>query len=161
MKRSPVFALVAAVLIGRGIVSPHPAGTYDLTANFFVTDSAGKVETHFASGESIDMSFSMVNSSRDTLVYYGSPGPPVVFRIVKNGAVVATSIDGYAFPQVVVGRVLLPGDSLTGHWRGPTTPAQTPRVVLQPGTYQAEVVFPDFRKKTVNPVGPVTFVVGK
>lgn len=161
MKEFPTFALVAAIITGCGVMGPDPAATYDLTANFFVTDSAGKAETHFVSGESFDMSFSMVNNSRDTLVYYGSPQPPVVFRILKNGRVVATSIDGYAFPEVVVGRVLFPGDTLSGYWRAPTTPAQIPPVLLSPGTYQAEVVFPEFKDKTINRIAPISLVIEK
>ncbi len=161
MKEIPAFALVAAILTGCGVVGPNSTGAYDITANFFVTDTAGGAATNFVPGENIDMSFSMVNNSRDTLIYYGGPQPPVVFRILKNGAVIATSVDGYAFPQVVVGRALLPGDTLKGYWNAPTTPAQTKPVVLSPGTYKAEVLYPEFKDKTVSPVAPITFSVEK
>lgn len=161
MKQFPPFAIVAAIIAGCGLMAPGTSRTYNLTANFLISDTTGRAATHFVSGESFDMSFSMVNNTGDTLVYYGSPQPPVVFRILKNGSVVATSIDGYAFPQVVVGRALLPGDTLKGYWRAPTTPAQTPPVVLSPGTYQAEVAFPEFKDKTLSPIAPIPLVIEK
>lgn len=153
------FALTALLAGGCNILNPGSGSGGTTMPLFSIADTNGIPTTTFHSGESFDLSFAMVNTTNDTLVYYGSPGPAVVFRVMKGDSVVATSVDGYLFPQVVIARSLAPGDTLRGFWRAPTTPAQVNRVALAPGGYTADVSYPVFDKMPLERPSPIPFLV--
>lgn len=106
------------------------------------------------------MTFSIVNTTNDTLAYErANSGPSVIFRILKGDSVVASSVDGYAFLMVVLGGTVVPHDTLRGYWKTPTTPAQNPKVTLYQGSYEAQVLFPRFDMVQVDSVTPIPFTV--
>lgn len=163
MKTAISLLLAVVIITGCSLLGRKSNRTSILAPTFTLTDTTGHVTTTFHSGEHFIMTFSLVNTSREGLSYRrGSTKPPVVFKIVRNDSTVATSIDGYAFAQVVLGGYLAVGDTLKGRWTAPTTPPQNPKVVLSPGSYKAKVVYPAFDQEvTVKPVSPVDFTVIK
>ena len=135
-------------------------GNGSLTATFTLADTTGKQGSQFHSGAEFLLSFTLTNTTHDTLTFHrGNSGPSITFHIFKNDSTVATSIDGYAFLEVVLGGYVAPGESLQGVWRAPTTPVQNPKVVLNLGTYSATVSFPSFDQAKVNPVSPIIFSI--
>ena len=158
MKMMTTLALIAILIAGCDILKTKSNGNGGLTATFSLTDTTGHVATVFHSGEQFLMSFSVVNTTNDTLTYHYSE-PPVIFSILKDGNVVASSTDGYVFPMNVNAGFVAPGKALAGSWKAPNTPAQNPKVMLAAGTYQASVSFSQFEEAKVNPVSTITFSV--
>jgi len=131
-----------------------------LTATFALTDTDGQAISQFHSREEFRLAFSLTNTTNDTLTFYrGNSGPSVIFEIMKDDSIVASSTDGYAFAMVVLGGFVAPGQSLQGVWQAPTTPAQNPKVILNPGSYEVKVLFPNFEQAKVNPVSAIKFDV--
>jgi hypothetical protein len=153
------FHALAILLTGGCTHSTEPSARV-LVAAFAIEDSAGRPISQIHSGETFRVTFTLVNTTEDTLTYTrGNTGPPVIFRIVQEDSIVASSTDGYAFLQVVLGGCVAPGQSLHEVWNAPTTPAQYPKVVLGPGGYEASVSFATFPEARVNPVSPIGFIV--
>ena len=131
-----------------------------LTATFTLADLNGEKFSQLHSGEEFKLEFTLINATDETLTFYrGSSAPPVTFEITKNDSVIASSVDGYAFLAVVLGGSIAPGDSLQGSWRAPTTPAQNPKIILSQGSYEAKVLFPNFKQVKVNSVSSIKFSV--
>ncbi len=151
-----VFAGTLMVACDQGtspIVSP-------LATSFRLTDTTGATILRTRTGQDFILSFSLINTTADTLKYgWADSGPPIRFYILQNGNYIASSVDGYLFAMTPSRAYLAPGDTLLERWRAPTTPQQYPKVVLAPGTYQAKVVVPYFYGVNVNPIEPITFVV--
>ena len=160
MKTMLCYAFIAVLFNACNQTTPPNTGNVVLTATFTVTDTIGEKSTQFHSKEELILSFSLTNSTNDTLTYpRGNSGPSVIFHILKNDSTVAASIDGYAYLAVALPGFLPPGQNLQGGWQAPTTPAQNPKVVLSPGSYTATVSFPTFDQAKVNPVSPITFSI--
>ncbi len=151
-------AIVACALIMACDQGTSPGVTI-LTASFTLADTAGKGISTIRSGEDFVMSFSLINTTLDTLTYGWGYGGPVGFRILQNDSAIATSVDGYVFPEVFLHGYLAPGDTMRAQWKAPNTPVRISKVVLAPGTYQAWVGFPNFHEAKVNPIPPITFIV--
>jgi len=162
MKFIYFFIITFIFLSGCDILQTKSDNNYNLTASFNLSDTTGQESNTFNSGESFNMSFRLINSTPDTLTYTrGSPAPSVIFQILREDSVEATSVDGYAFLQVVLGGSLAPGDTLKGFWKAPNTPAQYPKVILTSGNYQAKVTFPKFNNANINQVSPINFSIIK
>jgi hypothetical protein len=158
MKTIIIFGLIAICINGCN-QSTSPSDK-PLTTTFTLTDTSGQTVSQFHSGEEFKLAFTVTNTTKDTLTFYrGSTAPAVIFQIMKNDSVIASSVDGYAFLAVVLGGYVAPGQSLQGEWKAPNTPAQNPKVLLNPGSYQAKVLFPNFNQAKVNPVSSITFSV--
>ena len=94
------------------VTTPTEGGGF-LTAKFTLTDSTGKATTVFHSGQQFAMSFSVTNTRMYTITYHrGNSGPSVIFQILKGDSSIATSVDGYVFPMVVLGGYVAPGQAL-------------------------------------------------
>ncbi|MBI5472903.1 MAG: hypothetical protein HY961_11210 [Ignavibacteriae bacterium] len=131
-----------------------------LSATVQLTDTSGREMTVFHPGESFDIRFALTNTTAKTLTYYrGSSAPDVLFWVFRNDSLVASSTDGYAFLMVVSTGYLEPRETLRGFWRGPTTPAQHPRVLLSPGAYVLRVSFPTFDQAETRRVPPIQFSI--
>ena len=129
-----------------------------LRATFTLTDTLGQTVSQLHSGENFYLSFFLTNTSNDTLTYYrGSSAPPILFQIVKDDSVVASSADGYAFLMFVSQGRLAPEQKLDYDWKAPTTPPQYPKVVLEPGYYKAAVLHPDFNEARTEKISPISF----
>jgi hypothetical protein len=112
-----------------------------LTPEFTLSDTLGNPATEFYSGESFRMHFSIINILRDTLVFTRYDGGPLVrFMIMQEDSVIATSMDGLDFYLPVFDDYFPPGDTIRAEWLAPTTPQQSPKVVLTPGVYKARVI---------------------
>ncbi len=131
----------------------------NVTVAFALSDTLGRLVSSFHSGEDFDVQFSVLNESGGTLTYFFT-GVPVVLSIYAADTLVASDIDGYVFPQVVLGGTL-PTDGLyADDWRAPSTDARTTHLVLQPGTYEARVSHgPFFREFRLAQTPPIPFVV--
>jgi hypothetical protein len=131
-----------------------------LNASFIMTDTLGQSVSQLYSGESFYLSFYLTNTGKETLTYYsGSSAPPIIFRITKDDSIAASSIDGYDFTMVVSEGRLEPDRKLDSNWKAPTTPAQSPKVILQPGKYMALVFYPNFNEAKINKILPISFEV--
>jgi hypothetical protein len=106
------------------------------------------------------MTFALQNTIKQTLTYYrGDASPDVIFKIIRNDSVIATSIDGYAFIQVPSVGHLAQGQVLQGYWKAPAMPAQFPRKVLTPGFYRADVAFPRFNEADIKQVSTLGLTI--
>jgi len=158
MKKIAFFTLIA-FFISTCSHSTSPSEII-LHGNFSLTDTSGHSSSQFHSGEEFILKYTLTNSSKETLTYHtGNSGPSIIFRIQKNDSTVASSVDGYVFAAVVITRHLSPGHSLNETWLAPTTPAQDPKVVLEPGEYKALVHYPSFEEAMVDSVAPILFSV--
>ncbi len=97
---------ISFVLDGCDLLKINPNAAMNLTASFILIDTSGNVKPIIHTGESFGLSFMLINTTSDTITYRrGNTGPAVIFEILKNDSIVATSVDGYAFAQVVLGGV--------------------------------------------------------
>jgi hypothetical protein len=127
---------------------------------FILTDTLGEHVRKFNPGEEFVLNFSLKNTTTETLTFYrGSTAPDVVFRIIQDDRVLASSIDGYGFLMVVSQGKLPPGKIMRNQWRAPTTPEQHSEVILNQGTYSAVVSFPEFNETEVQDADTIGFQV--
>lgn len=160
MKAIISFALLSILLAGCDLLKNKSNGNAVLSASFSLTDTTGKPMGIIHPSQQFDLSFLLINTTADTITFHrGNSGPSVTFQILKDDSIVATSVDGYAFLQVVLGGFVAPHDTLRAYWKAPTTPAQNPIVTLYPGSYEAKVLFPTFDQVNVNPVSQIEFSV--
>lgn len=131
-----------------------------LAAVVQLTDTSGRETTTFHRGENFDINFTLVNTTGKRLTFYrGDSGPDVMFRIFRGDDLVASSTDGYMFLMVVSTGYLEPGQTMRGYWRGPTTPAQYPKVMLTPGYYKLVASFPRFDQAETRQVPAIQFSI--
>lgn len=158
-KTIPVFVLLVGIT-GCDLGERTPGSTEPLSAAFRLTDAAGRETTSFRSGEEFDFVFVLTNTTGGEVTFRKADyGPLAHFTILRGDSVVATSIDGYAFPMVATTGRLEPGQSLQEYWRAPNTPARDPRITLAPGAYEARVAFVSFDNVNVKQVRPVSFSI--
>lgn len=145
----PIFLLLL-IVSGCGLVDSNSNLKMN-NPSFTITDTTGHSKTTFSPDEHFDLSFAYINTTPFTLTYTrGSSAPPVIFEILKDDSVIASSVDGYSFAQVVLGGHMTPKDTLKGQWQAPNTLYQNPKAILTPGLYQARVLFPSFGQTTAS-----------
>jgi hypothetical protein len=138
------------------LVSPIKPG---LKANFTLTDTSGKVSSEFKTGEPFDVSFSLTNTTQDTLKYDIAP-PMVSFKILQGNKFISNSFLGCTEPNIFVrGVILAPGKSIKGNWTGPSSPCEKQMVTLLPGAYSVQVSFPHPYNVNVNGADPIYFTI--
>ncbi len=131
-----------------------------LSATFTLMDTTGREARTFRSGGNFDFSFAITNTTDQPITYHkGDSGPVASFRILKGDSVVATSLDGYVFLMIAITGHLQPGQSLRESWRAPNTPARNPKIVLQPGSYEARLSFVGFDEVKVKLASPIMFSI--
>ncbi len=156
MKSATLLTLVILVL---GCNS-NPVGYSGFPTTFSVTDTTGRPASTFHPGDSFDISFAVSNQSGADQSYHYT-GVPVVFQIVRGDSVVATSIDGFLFPQVVLGGRLRNGETYSASWRAPNTSARIPHLDLSAGDYEARILHGGFFEQYAlppTPAVPITIV---
>ena len=109
-----------------------------IDTQFKLYDSNGVEKTIFKSGDDFEMRFLLVNLSGRDLSYHYT-GIPVTFEIYQNDSIVATSVDGLTFAQVILGGALKNGESFKANWMAPNSPARDPKLILPVGNYKAFV----------------------
>lgn len=131
-----------------------------LSATVQLTDTTGRETTTFHTAENFDINFKLTNMTGKRLTFYrGSSAPDVLFIVFRGDSVVASSIDGYVFAMVISAGYLEPGQTMRGHWRGPTTPFQYPKVLLARGVYRLTVSFPIFDQAETKGVPAIEFSI--
>ena len=147
-------------IVGCDLGERAPGSVEPLSATFRLTDASGREATSFRSGEEFDVIFVLTNTTGGEVTFHKADyGPLAHFTILQGDSVVATSIDGYAFPMVATTGRLEPGQSLQEYWRAPNTPARDPRITLSPAAYEARVAFVSFENVKVKQVPPVAFSI--
>ncbi len=126
-----------------------------ISTNFKLLNANGKESTSFKSDENFQMKFSVTNLSGNMLSYHYT-GVPVIFGIVQNDSVVATSVDGLTFAQVVLGGSIKNGDTYRINWTAPYSPGRQSKFILSPGKYEAVVIhkrfFDNYQLKSTEPI---------
>ncbi len=110
--------------------------TGSLEVNFSLSKLDGTPGETFRSGEQFIVRLAITNLTGETRSYSYTP-PNSVFRISHGDSVMITSVDGYAFPQVVLGVSIKPGETATYQWLAPTSGTYPQGIILPPGRYQA------------------------
>ncbi len=127
-------------------------GGFQIT--FRLLDTTGIPTAVFHAGDSFDMEFVLRNMSGKDQTFHHT-GPPVWFDILSADTVLCTSIDGMAFPQVVLGGTVRDGETYRATWRAPNSLGRRPRIIsLAPGIYLARahhgVFFDNYRLPPTN-----------
>jgi hypothetical protein len=158
MKSYILLSLIVIIICSCNQSTVPTDGGGFLMAKFTLADTNGQATTVFHQGQQFQMRFVLINTTSDTLTYYHG-FPTLTFHILQGDSSIASSIDGYAVPRIIARSYLAPRGELSGEWRAPNTPAQNPRVILLPGSYQAQVSFPSFDNAQMNPVPPITLTI--
>ena len=108
--------------------------------SYGLTDTNGVGKTTFKSGEDFLVTLALTNRTAEIQVFARS-GPIVVFSVLSADSTIATSVDGLAWPQVVILDTLGVAETRTFRWRGPNSPARIPRRSLAPGYYAVAASF--------------------
>jgi hypothetical protein len=138
------------------LISPIKPG---LKVNFTLTDTSGNVSSEFRTGEPFDVSFSLTNTTQDTLKYDIVP-PMVSFEIMQGNNAISNSFSGCPEPNFIArGVILAPGKSIKGNWTGPSSPCEKLLVTLSPGSYSLQVSFPHPYNMNVYGTEPIYFTV--
>ena len=105
------------------------------------------------------MEFQISNSTGKNQTYHHT-GPQVTFEIIQGDSTIATSVDGLAWPQVVLAGAIENGNSEIYSWKAPNSLARDPAITLLPGTYTARAVMHySFVEVGAEPISPITFTV--
>jgi hypothetical protein len=122
-------------------------------------DTNGVEKTIFKSGEDFEMRFFVTNQSGMDLSYHYT-GIPVTFEIHQNDSVVATSVDGLTFAQVILGSSVKNGETYIANWLAPNSSARDPKISLKAGNYKAFVKhYGFFDKFQIKETSPTEFTV--
>jgi hypothetical protein len=113
-------------------------GVNGVNTQFKLYDSNGDEKTIFKSGDDFEMRFLLANLSGRDLSYHYT-GTPVFFEIHQNDSIIATSVDGLSFPQVILGDELKNGRIFRDKWIAPNSSARNPKLILPAGNYKAFV----------------------
>ncbi len=131
-----------------------------IKSEFKLYDNNGIEKNIFQSGDDFEMRFELTNNSGKDLIYYYT-GVPVIFEIHQNDSIIATSVDGYVFPEVVLSDTIKNNETYHFNLIAPNTPVRATKIILQAGNYQAYVkhsaFFVDFRYKETLPI-PFTII---
>jgi hypothetical protein len=159
--KSTVFLLMLALsIVGCDLGQNSSSSVEPLVATVHLADTSGREKTIFHPSENFDISFELTNGT-DRRLSFGraSSTPDVGFRVTKGDSLAASSTDGYVFLMVATVGYLDPDQTMQGYWRGPTTPAQDPKVRLSIGSYTLQVLFPHFDRAVVKEVPAIQFSV--
>ncbi len=103
--------------------------------NCWLTDTNGVGKATFKSGEDFVVTLAITNMTGEIQVITHT-GPVVIFSVLSADSTVATSVDGFSFPQNVIFDTLGVAETLTFPWKGPNSGARIPRRSLAPGYYK-------------------------
>lgn len=140
-------------LIGCDVYEP-------VSTSILLTDTTGRETAIFYEREHFDVRFAVTNNTDEKMTFTRSTSAPdIQFSVYQGDSLVSSSTDGFAFLMVSTTASLGSGQSLRGHWRGPTTAAQHPKVSLTPGEYILVVSFPAFNGLQTITVPPKKFSI--
>ena len=149
------FLLLAGIFLIACNEDNSSVGVNGVNTQFKLYDSNGVEKTAFKSGDDFEMRFSLVNLSGRDLSYHYT-GIPVFFEIHQNDSIIATSVDGLTFAQVILGAEVKNGGIFRDNWIAPNSSARDPKLILPAGNYKAFVkhygFFDSVKLKESNPV---------
>lgn len=155
-----IYFLFLAVIFLIACNEDHSSvGVNGVNTQFKLLDSNGVEKTIFKSGDDFEMRFLLVNLSGSDLSYHYT-GIPVFFEIHQNDSIVATSVDGLTFAQVVLGGAVKSGEFYKANWLASNSPAGDPKLILPAGNYKAFVKhYGFFDNIKLKESSPVEFVI--
>jgi hypothetical protein len=149
------FLLLAGIFLIACNEDNSSVGVNGVNTQFKLYDSNGVEKTTFKSGDDFEMRFSLVNLSGRDLSYHYT-GIPVFFEIHQNDSIIATSVDGLSFPQVILGDEVKNGETFSDNWVAPNSSARDPKLILPAGNYKAYIkhygFFDNVKLKESSPV---------
>ena len=126
---------------------------------FKLYDTNGVEKMIFKSGEDFEMRFFVTNLSGRDLSYHYT-GIPVTFEIHQNDSIIATSVDGLTFAQVILGGAVKNGETYKANLLAPNASARDPKISLQAGNYKAFVKhYGFFDKFQIKETTSIEFIV--
>jgi hypothetical protein len=153
------FLLLAGIFLIACNEDNSSVGVNGVNTQFKLYDSNGIEKTTFKSGDDFEMRFSLVNLSGRDLSYHYT-GVPVGFEIRQNDSIIATSVDGMMFIQVILGGEVKNGDTFKVNWIAPNSPARDPKLILPAGNYKAFVKHYNFFDEGIlKESSPIEFVI--
>ncbi|MBK9098404.1 MAG: hypothetical protein IPM14_09900 [bacterium] len=153
------FLLFAGIFLIACNEDNSSVGINGVNTQFKLYDSNGVEKTTFKSGDDFEMRFSLVNLSGRDLSYHYT-GIPVFFEIHQNDSIIATSVDGLSFPQVILGDEVKNGGIFRDYWIAPNSSARDPKLILPAGNYKAFVKnYCFFDNVKIKETSPVEFVI--
>lgn len=143
-----ILILISIPFYSCNILNP----TYEIDAEFIITDTTGIISRVFHSGEEFDMKLTLTNNTGKDQEY-SYTGPIIRFEIIQNDSVITSSIHGLAWPMVVSNGILKKDAEISSSWRAPTPLHASTLITLKPGQYQARaVIWMTFKNyKTIPP----------
>jgi len=137
----PLILVVVSSLIAGWCddMPPTPPLIVPVQAEFTMTDDTGAAVTAVASGQTFILTASIRNPIGGGRPYTHT-GPAFTFDIVRDGAVVASSVEGLVWAQVVLLDTLKSGATDVHRWRAPWPPTGTKPILLPAGSYSAHPV---------------------
>ncbi len=127
--------------------------------DFVLLNAGGWQSSAFTIGDTVFVHFKLTNKLGRPITYFHT-GPLIILQILQGDSVVATSVDGLAFPQDAMAAVLQDGQSVTADWPAPNAPWSSRTIVLYPGVYRAAVAHSDlFNRLGIQPPTPIQFTV--
>lgn len=134
-------------------------GVIGVSTKFKLYDINGVEKTNFQSGDDFEMRFLLVNLSGKDLSYHYT-GIPVFFEIHQNDSIIATSVDGLTFAQVILGGEVKNSGVFRNNWIAPNSSARDPKLILPAGNYKAVVKhYGFFDNVKIRESSPVEFVI--
>ncbi|GAB6283631.1 MAG: hypothetical protein STSR0008_24150 [Ignavibacterium sp.] len=154
------FLLLAGIFLIACNEDNSSVGVNVVNTQFKLYDINGVEKTTFKSGNNFEMRFLLVNLSGRDLSYHFT-GTPVFFEIHKNDSIIATSVDGLLFPEVILYGEVKNGEIIRDKWIAPNSVARDPKLILSPGNYKAFVKHYAFfdDNVTIKESLPVEFVI--
>ncbi len=107
-----------------------------LAVDFSFSKLDGTPSDTFRTGEQFTVRLSITNLTGGPRSWSFTM-PDAIFRISSNDSVLITSADGYAFPMVILGRSIKPGETVTYQWLAPTSGLYPAGITIAPGRYVA------------------------
>lgn len=124
---------------------------------FNLTDTTGHTVRKIPSGEPFDLSFSLKNTTKDTL-NFNSATPVIYFELFRNGSIVSVSdLNCTYFLEGIL--VLYPGQSITRIWKAPASFCSPGQIYLLPAEYTAKVFYPSCPQVKIISPGPIKFSI--
>ena len=155
----PITIVAMSICLLAGCDLGDAIGHSAIQIDFTLLNTAGRRSVIFVGRDTITVHFALTNNSGKALPYHYT-GTPIVLKITKADAAIATSVDGLVFVQIVRGGVLETGQSVVVDWRLPNATLSGQTSFLSPGSYQAVVLSSGmFDSFQMNRPEPIQFTV--
>jgi hypothetical protein len=114
MKQILFFFFICVIIISCG-VNEEISNESKVITEFKLSDVNGNDQFCFNYGDVINIKYTITNNSNYVMTYH-CIGPPIIFKIVHNDTVFATSTDGQRISGTEYNYTLNPGEVLKSEW---------------------------------------------